>query len=1134
MLHDSESGQHWTSASVEKSSATAPNWEAELAQLPTGWALTPVKEKRPLRPNWQYEPPIERPELLQLLQKGQPLTSSKGKTWHCHWTGIGLRLGKISGGLLAIDADGPLAEAKLQTLSQGHLPSTPCWTSGKEGRRQLIYQIPSSNHDNLKTVKLDCGGGQYLEFRWDGCQSVLPPSRHPDTGQYYWLVSPSHCEVADAPAWLLTFLAKQNQPRPINVAKPYQPRLGDHLPQRSDIDWAQCYLAALSSYRADDYDQWLKVGMALHSVSDSLLGDWEAWSQQSSKYQEGDCERKWRSFKPGGTLTIGSLCYWAKEDGWRSPNKESPPNLWRSDQSSQYFPDIPPPKTQSSSVQPSPSLTSSSSQTTSTRKNTMNFSDLKNTLLTAITYDYRGLLRTELELKLAHDSGMSPRQIQSLWRQIEQEQDFQQDCAVSLQDPLANLLKTRVERLDPHRLFNPSLAQNIIDCANAMPGPAEGIVVTMLAAAAGCVGTHAEVVVKRSAGYTQPCLLRTLLVADSGQLKSPLQKVTLAPLQRLEQESLEKHRKEMQAHKAEVAQFKKGQEIPDTPKRQRLLLVDATPEKVVKIHAESKQGFLMYRDEWGGYIKSFNKYRNGVGDDRELDLSEFNGSALIRDRVGDESIFIAKSAISRTGGVQPEVLTELANKGQDADGFFARWLVSNPPYPSPYKTIIHDDGNQTEELQTQLYTIYRSLRALPEGQYELEMAAKQYFQTWQHHLVDLSLAEKQRHLKALYPKLEAYTARLALVLHLINGVNEGQTPAPTISGETMMQAIYLAQYFLGQYQWVFAQHTTHGDGLVGMLAQVHTFAVRCEREITAREVKQMVASVKKDAKATAGLIRTLFSKLASAGYGITQGQGIHLKYQAIPNGGQQNPHFFMPPSDPLPHLDFKPSPNGNNAHLQNSTSTFVEPAAVSAPATVNELMNVPVSVNNYEAMSAQICPEVKMEKPQEVSIELGDATILRGQGRLLDNGDFEVILENGMCLKAFTEQRFPVQDAVNVEPSVAPQANTVEANQGKAYTENVDLLAPVVGVTHEPVTDAPMEASIPWQTFPVAEVEEWIERDGITPQAIALEVRSELLRCENLHHFTVLVADFGEAIVNWVADHLLPAQQRLFFAETYF
>ncbi|MFM1843449.1 MAG: hypothetical protein RLZZ490_2192 [Cyanobacteriota bacterium] len=1115
MHHDSESGQHWASASVEKASATAPNWEAELAQLPTDWALTPVKEKRPLRPNWQYEPPLERPELLQLLQKGQPLTSSKDKTWHCHWTGIGLRLGKISGGLLAIDADGPLAETKLQTLSQGHLPSTPCWTSGKTGRRQLIYRIPSSNHDNLKTVKLDCGGGQYLEFRWDGCQSVLPPSRHPDTGQYYWLVSPNQCEVADAPAWLLMFLAKQNQPRPITVAKPYQPSLGNYSPQRSEIEWAQCYLAALSSYRADDYDQWLKVGMALHSVSDSLLGDWEAWSQQSSKYQEGDCERKWHSFKPEGTISIGSLYYWAKEDGWRSPNKESPPNLWQSDPSSQNFSSILPPASQSSSVL---SSLSSSQATTTRKKRTMNFADLKHALLTAITYDYQGLLRTELELQLAHDSGLGQRQIKSLWRQIEQEQEFQHDCAVSLQDPLTKLLKTRVERLDPHRLFNPSLAQNIIDCANAMPGPAEGIVVTMLAAAAGCVGTHAEVVVKRSAGYTQPCLLRTLLVADSGQLKSPLQKVALAPLQRLEQESLEKHRQKMQAHKAEVAQLKKGEEMPDAPKRQRLLLVDATPEKVVKIHAESKQGFLMYRDEWGGYIKSFNKYRNGVGDDRELDLSEFNGSALIRDRVGDESIFIAKSAISRTGGVQPEVLTELANKGQDADGFFARWLVSNPPYPSPYKTILDDDGNQTEELQTQLYTMYRSLRALPERQYELERSAKQHFQTWQHHLVDLSLAEKQRHLKALYPKLEAYTARLALVLHLINAASEGQPPAATISGETMLKAIYLAQYFLGQYQWVFAQHSTLGDGLAGMLSQIHTFAVRCNREITAREVKQMVASVKKDAKATAGVIRTLFTKLASAGYGVTEGEGIHLKYKAIPVGGQQNPHSFSPPPDPLPHLDFSPSPPINNARLQTSTSTFVEPAVAFVQA---ESLEEAQSQKSSEA-------EAKVDEPQIVVVQLSDSETVQGQGRERDNGELEVVFDNGMRLIIPAHQRPQTQGKVDVDPGVdpivAPPEKGVEPNQNQPYTEKVDLLNSVTELTKETVVDPPMDESIPWHTFPVAEIEELIDVDEANLQVIALEVKQELLRCENLHHFTVLVADFGEAIVQWVIDTFFPNQ----------
>ncbi|MEB3312505.1 MAG: bifunctional DNA primase/polymerase, partial [Snowella sp.] len=107
------------------------NWHLALSPIPEIWALTPVKDKRPLRPDWQHEVPISRHLLLELLEKGQELKSSKGKIWHCHWTGVGLRLGTISGGLLAIDADGERAETKLQEMSNQDLPTTISWTSGK-------------------------------------------------------------------------------------------------------------------------------------------------------------------------------------------------------------------------------------------------------------------------------------------------------------------------------------------------------------------------------------------------------------------------------------------------------------------------------------------------------------------------------------------------------------------------------------------------------------------------------------------------------------------------------------------------------------------------------------------------------------------------------------------------------------------------------------------------------------------------------------------------------------------------------------------------------------------------------------------------------------------------------------------
>jgi Bifunctional DNA primase/polymerase, N-terminal len=66
--------------------------------------------------------------------------------------------------------------------------------------------------DLVKTVKLKTGARdengkeQQLEFRWDGCQSVLPPSTHPETGRYQWVSAPTDVEVAECPIWVIEFM----------------------------------------------------------------------------------------------------------------------------------------------------------------------------------------------------------------------------------------------------------------------------------------------------------------------------------------------------------------------------------------------------------------------------------------------------------------------------------------------------------------------------------------------------------------------------------------------------------------------------------------------------------------------------------------------------------------------------------------------------------------------------------------------------------------------------------------------------------------------------------------------------------------------------------------------------------------
>jgi hypothetical protein len=117
---------------------------------------------------------------------------------------------------------------------------------------------------------------------------------------------------------------------PVTAVKPQQATTG-HKPiykapttqdQWTNSDWARSYLQALQSWRADDYDCWLRVGIALRSVNDStLLEDWVEFSKQSEKFSPGLCERKWGGFTPG-RLGLGTLHHYAKQDGWENPFKK--------------------------------------------------------------------------------------------------------------------------------------------------------------------------------------------------------------------------------------------------------------------------------------------------------------------------------------------------------------------------------------------------------------------------------------------------------------------------------------------------------------------------------------------------------------------------------------------------------------------------------------------------------------------------------------------------------------------------------------------------------------------------------------------------------------------------------------------
>lgn len=67
-----------------------------------------------------------------------------------------------------------------------------------------------------------------------------------------------------------------------------------------------------------DYQEWVNVGMALKDEG-YVCSDWDKWSKNdTARYHDGDCEKKWRSFNGSAApVTAGTIVQYAKNQGWQ-------------------------------------------------------------------------------------------------------------------------------------------------------------------------------------------------------------------------------------------------------------------------------------------------------------------------------------------------------------------------------------------------------------------------------------------------------------------------------------------------------------------------------------------------------------------------------------------------------------------------------------------------------------------------------------------------------------------------------------------------------------------------------------------------------------------------------------------------
>ena len=467
----------------------------------------------------------------------------------------------------------------------------------------------------------------------------------------------------------------------------------------------------------------------------------------------------------------------------------------------------------------------------------------------------KDLARSELEAiipDIAKQCDRYPADVWKLYNARVKEQEQLEDRKQTTKQ-LPTLLDAQKARLDPRELFwsdGGIFAHTLMGMAENMPTAVEHLITTLIPAAGSRIGTSSRIIVKADGKYKQPAIFWSCIVAGTGQLKTPAQQAILSPLHTLEGEEFRAWKLENDDYKNTLKAYQKSKdkdaEPPEPPEpRRRFVITSATSEARIKIHGENPRGLLNYRDEWSGFINGRNKYRAKGGDDLEQDLSEFNGDILSKDLVkSDDCIYLEKSAISRTGNTQPETLKKLqsANGFEDAQGEFSRWLFCLVNSKPAYIDLFSDDQGLGDKLDDLLTNLYKGLGALPEQDYFLDFKAKQWFQNYQHQLINWSLEENHPGLKATYPKMQSYLARLALFLHLVNAVLIGATPGQMIGEYAMYAACKMVDFYLAQARLVYALNSPQHE-LAGNYLKVKTYIDK-RGQATVRDVKCGVRSMK--------------------------------------------------------------------------------------------------------------------------------------------------------------------------------------------------------------------------------------------------------------------------------------------------
>lgn len=428
------------------------------------------------------------------------------------------------------------------------------------------------------------------------------------------------------------------------------------------------------------------------------------------------------------------------------------------------------------------------------------------------------------------------------------------------------------------------LRRYVFDVADRQQSPPDFVAVAALCGLSSVVGNKIRVRPKQHDDWTITPNLWGALVGPPSAMKSPAMQAALAPAYMLQDEMRELWEQrcasiaddevlsalaakdaKRQAEKAFKAGDRDGarkllkeadgdaDEMPPCP---RLIVNDATVEKLGELLNENRNGLLLIRDELPGFLSRMEDQE--CQGERAFYLEAFNGDgAFTFDRIGRGTVRIEVCTVSIIGGVQPSRIIPLvrgAVSGSSNDGLLQRLQMTVWPDASASWKWVDRAPDASARIEVdRIFRDVRDMPATPDGEPRImrfDPAAQDAFREW------MESIQREARSRTLPSALESHilkmpktVASLALIFDLMEGDGDD-----LIGDTAILRALGWADYLRSHANRLYAAGQTMAEEGARTIVERRS---QLPELFTARDVHRKQWSGLTDREAVASAIEVL-------------------------------------------------------------------------------------------------------------------------------------------------------------------------------------------------------------------------------------------------------------------------------------